>query len=118
MNGGTALTLGVGTVATVDTFKGEPGNPSPGIPMDKVQAMGIQAVWTGTPVGNFTVQVSNDNVTFTTLSGSSVAAGGAAGNFYWKDSSPAYKYVQVSYTGTSGSGSATVKLYKLTRNGL
>jgi hypothetical protein len=86
--------------------------------LDKTLGYSIQLVWTGTPTGNFTLQGSQDNITFTTLTGSTVAAGGGAGSFIIKDSTPYYKYVQVAYTATSGTGSLTAKLYKLSRSGL
>jgi hypothetical protein len=121
MNGGVGLALST-SGSTVDTFKGEPGNPSGGIPMDKVLGYGIQAVWTAanSPVGVLSLQVSMDNVNWTTLAGTNVSLTGSAGNTLWRDASPFYKYVRVAYTSTSGGTTdlVTCKMYKLTRTGL
>lgn len=79
----------------------------------------IQAAWTGAPVGNFALQVSNDPITpnpdtslptqptnWSTYTGTTVAAGGGAGNWLWQV--PAgFAFVQLIYTSTSGSGSLT-----------
>lgn len=121
MNSGAALSLAA-SGNTVDTYKGEPGNPSGGIVLDKVVGYAIQAVWTGStsPNGSLTLQASNDNVNWSTLSGTSVAVSGSAGNTLWKESAPYYKYVRVAYTRTSGGASDTVTctICKLTRQGL
>ncbi len=121
MNNGVALPM-ASSATTVDTFRGEPGSPSGGIPMDKTQGYGIQAVWTGTsaPNGTLRLQASMDNVTFTNITGSDVAVTGAAGDALWKDFSPGYKYVRGQWVRSSGGAtdSVTFKMKKLTRSGL
>lgn len=67
----------------------------------------IQAVFTGSPVGTFTIQSSNDQTNWDTISGSSVAIS-AAGSQSWNICNIGYPYLRVVYTRTSGSGSLTV----------
>lgn len=88
-----------------------------GINVRQFALCSIQAVWTGSPVGNFTVQTSNDIVpisagsdpasnvvNWTTYTGSSSAAGGSAGDLmYVLDFSP-YAWIRLAYTSTSGTG--------------
>lgn len=80
----------------------------------------IQLRWTGTPVGNFTIQVSNDLGTqvdgdaagtpvitnWTTLSGSSQAAGGASGDYLYNFDAIGWLWTRVVYTRTSSTGTA------------
>lgn len=78
----------------------------------------LQLVWTGTPVGDFTVQASNNNTqptnpptdpsNWTTLSSSTVAAGGAGGDFIYQLDVLGYLWVRVVFTRTSGSGALTL----------
>lgn len=92
------------------TYTGMPGLPVGGFALDRGTRYCIQAVWTGTasPVGTFTIQGSNDNVNWTTISNSSVAVNGA-GNVMWRDNAD-YKFVRVVYTATSGGSTDTVLL--------
>lgn len=89
-----------------------------GIDLNQLALGSIQAVWTGTPAGNFTIQVSNDIVqtnptgtdpaanvvNWTTYSGSTQAAGGAAGDFMWVLSDIGYRWVRLTYTRSSSTG--------------
>jgi hypothetical protein len=77
----------------------------------------LQAVWTGTPVGNFTVQYSADVGTdsagtgvtnWTTDSDSTIAAGGAAGDLAY-DIETSAKWVRLVYTRTSGTGTLSAR---------
>lgn len=90
---------------------------SNGIDLQQVYVGSIQAVWTGTPTGNLTVEISNDKVAvgvagnpssnvvnWTTLSGSTVAAGGAAGNTAWLLADIGYRWVRLKYTFGSSTG--------------
>lgn len=82
----------------------------------------IQAVWTGTPVGNFTIELSNDvgqtspdgSVTGVTnwslYTGSTQAAGGAAGNFMWLLDDLGAKWVRFKYTHSSSTGTLNARL--------
>lgn len=70
---------------------------------------GIQAVWTGSPVGTLILQISNDNVTFSDYTGSSTAVSGA-GDFMWNLLDIGYQWIRVKYTRVSGTGSLTVTL--------
>ena len=77
-------------------------------------AYSVQAAWVGTPVGNFTLEASDDEpgtsgdgigtnvVNWTTVGGSTVAAGGAAGTAMWNYTGAGYRWVRVRYTWTSG----------------
>lgn len=77
--------------------------------------VGIQLIFTGTPTGTFSVEVSNDYATengtpidsgtWTAISfGSAPTAGGAAGNIYLDINQLSAAYVRVVYSPTSGSG--------------
>ncbi len=80
----------------------------------------IQAVWTGVPVGNFTLEVSCDSgpidgivspsappQNWSFYTGSTVAAGGGAGNWTWDVTQSAVRWVRLRYTSASGTGSLT-----------
>jgi hypothetical protein len=82
----------------------------------------IQAVWSGAPVGDFKVQISNDIVEENTLrgadpasnvinwsdyTGSIQAAGGSSGNWMWLDKNIGYHWIRLVYTRTSGTGTLT-----------
>lgn len=90
----------------------------------------IQAEWTGAPVGAFTIQVSNDNaplaastsnpvgpdpaanvVNWSTYTGSAVVTTGAPGNWTWIAQLAPYKWVRLSYTATSGTGTVNANLF-------
>ena len=78
--------------------------------LDHQYGYSVQIAWTGTPTGDFTLEASNDNTTFITVSGSTVAAGGGAGNHLWEVDVAMYRYVRVKYTFTSGTGTWTQAL--------
>lgn len=67
----------------------------------------IQAVFIGTPMGTLNLQVSNDNVNWTTYTGSSTTVSGA-GNFAWLLGDIGFPWVQVVYTASSGTGSLSI----------
>jgi len=104
----TATNMGA-SFTTTKTYTGLDGNPTPGFCLDRCIGYAIQAVWTGAsaPVGTLRLQGSNDNVTFTNLTGSDQAVS-AAGDFIWKDSTPYYKFVRLAWVRTSGGGSDTL----------
>lgn len=89
---------------------------------DQYGLVDIQAVWTGSPVGNLYIETSNDVgttlpdgshgglVNWTTYTGSSQAAGGAAGDFAWHIWATGFKWIRLSYTFTSGSGTLNARV--------
>lgn len=91
---------------------------SSGIDLQHIFVGSIQATWTGAPVGNFTVEISNDKVAvgltdpsqfvthWTTYTGSSQAAGGGSGDWVWDIANIGYRRVRLKYTKTSGTGTA------------
>lgn len=91
---------------------------STAILMEQELFITIQAVWTGTPVGDFTLQISNDVGTdqfgagvthWTTYTGSTQAAGGASGDFVWNvDNYPA-KWIRLKYTHSSSTGTLNAR---------
>src|SRR5271165_1016330 len=69
--------------------------------IDTVDRYSVQFTWTGSPSGSVTVAGSNDNVNYTQIT--SQDCGGAPGGFLLNVDNPAYDWVQVGYTFTSGS---------------
>lgn len=65
----------------------------------------VQLAWTGTPVGDFTLQASNDGgSTWSTITGTTVAAGGVAGSHVYNTGDAYYWEVRVHYESGSSSG--------------
>lgn len=96
-----------------------------GIDLNQTVLYSIEAVWTGTPTGSFNLEVSNDIVpinsavgnpvaqdpaghviNWVTYTGSSTAVSGP-GNFLWNVLEAGYRWVRVSYTASSSTGSTT-----------
>lgn len=71
--------------------------------INEVVSYAVQAVFTGSPVGSLSLEGSNDNTTYTVIS-SSTAAVSAAGSYLVNVELPAYSYVRLVYTRTSGTG--------------
>jgi hypothetical protein len=72
--------------------------------------VGFQIVWTGSPTGDFTVEISNDATTWTEMTLSTpVAAAGSADNAFI-DCESAAKYIRLVYTRTSGTGTLNVHI--------
>lgn len=70
--------------------------------------VGIQLVWTGTPVGNFYVQGTIDDTTWTALDfGSIPTSGGAAGDHLLNMNNLPYRKIRVFFDRTSGTGALT-----------
>ena len=101
-----------------------------GIEVNQLYDLSIQASWTGAPVGTFTVQVSNDIVplapttsnpvgpdpaanviNWSTYTGSAVVTTGTAGNWMWITQLAPYKWVRLSYTATSGTGTVAANFF-------
>lgn len=74
--------------------------------INEVVSYSVQAVFTGSPVGNIELQASNDGVNFTLIPESYAAVTGA-GSYLINVELPAYSFVQVVYIFTSGTGSMT-----------
>jgi hypothetical protein len=83
----------------------------------------VQITWTGTPTGNFLIQgscdpgqVGNGGVVsgvsnWATISGTTVAAGGAPGSLLINLQNQYYRWFQVVYQGVSGTGTITSANY-------
>ncbi len=74
--------------------------------INEIVSYAIQAVFTGSPVGNIELQGSNDGINFTLIPESSAAVSGA-GSYLINVELPAYSFVQVIYTFGSGTGTMT-----------
>lgn len=82
----------------------------------------IQAVWTGSPVGDFTVETSCDAgpinpatgqptiTNWTLYTGSTLAAGGSTGSFVWRIRGAPDRWARLKYTRTSGSGTVDARV--------
>jgi hypothetical protein len=68
----------------------------------------VQAVWSGSPVGNIVIQAGNDNSNWKVIS--TTAAGGGSGSLLSNNDGIHYAYVQVLYNFTSGSGTLDVTI--------
>ncbi len=103
---------------------------SNGIDLQQEWIYSIQALWSGSGIGELKLQVSNDNpspplsgpagtdpaakvVNWTTYSGSasSTSATSGSSNFMWNVVYPGYRWVRVVYTATSGSGALTCQYF-------
>ncbi len=64
--------------------------------------------WTGSPVGNVSIQGSVDNVNWVDITGTVTACGGSSGSVTFDNQAPTgLPYLRVFYDFTSGSGSLT-----------
>ncbi len=79
--------------------------------------LSVQAVWTGTPTGTFSLECSFDGATFTTVPGASAEftansqaqPAGGAGSAVWNWSNVPGNMAQIRYTATSGTGTLTIR---------
>jgi len=91
--------------------------------LENIFGFSIQIVWTGTPVGVFTIQGSNDlgfknlqtgavtGVTnWTPLTSGTISAAGSAANGMFNDVGAYFRWVQISYAPTSGTGTASANM--------
>jgi ABC-type phosphate transport system substrate-binding protein len=84
--------------------------------IDQIYGFSMQAVFTGSPVGTFKLQASNDNINakfpqdvtnWTDIADSSEAISDAGG-ITWNFNGAFYRWVRVVYTRSSGSGSCDI----------
>lgn len=90
------------------------------IPLDQIFGFAVQAYWTGTPTGTIYLQASSqspptqnqvanggpDNITlWDTITGSPYSISGTSGSYMWNVNLAFYRYVQLVYTNSSGTGS-------------
>lgn len=87
---------------------------SPPIVLDQVYGFSFQAVFTGSPVGTFKLQCSNDDVKLASQvsNWSDIASSSksitAPGDIFWNIDNAFYKWVRVVYTAAAGSGTCNV----------
>lgn len=101
------MTVGSSTTINLSSsFKSDPRK------LESTPGYAIQFSWSGasTPVGTFSLEASNDNSVYTTINESTVAVSGASDSIMINVERPAYLYVRVSYTRTSGSGGSVLIL--------
>ena len=81
------------------------------IAIDLIDRIAFQVNWTGTPTGQFFVQVSNDKTAWVTLPLSEdVVAAGVADDALI-DVETAARYIRLIYTRTSGTGLVSVSTF-------
>ena len=80
----------------------------------------FSASWTatGSPVGDFTIEVSNDDSVWETVTDSTIAAGGGAGSHLWDIDNIRAKYVRLKYTSSSGGTGALVDAHFVIKGGV
>ncbi len=101
-----------------------------GIELNQEICWSIEAIWTDTPVGTLTIEVSNDIVplapsnsnpigpdpaanvvNWVTYTGSEVTTDGTDGNWLWNSQIASYKWVRLSYDRMSGDGTLNVSFF-------
>ncbi len=78
--------------------------------VSRMDNVGLEVTWTGTPTGTFQVMGSNSGVTFYALTFNPVLnqPAGSAGGYLIDLTQYPFKYLLLQYTNASGSGSITV----------
>lgn len=76
--------------------------------VSRMDNIGLELNWTGTPTGTISVLVSNSGVNFYALSSPTISqpSGSASGTTVQLNQLP-FKYMMLSYTNASGSGTLT-----------
>lgn len=79
------------------------------IDVSRMDSIGLEVTWTGTPTGTITVQASNSGVNFYALTFSPALAqpAGSAGGYVVDLQLYPFKYMMIQYVNASGSGSIT-----------
>ena len=106
--GGRAAQLYALTLSPNATMTGTATLTSQAVDLHFMRGYAAFAAWTGTPVGNFHLEGSNDNTNWATIANSTVAAGGAAGSNMWNMYLQEYRYVRLVYVNGSSTGTVTV----------
>src|ERR1700743_876235 len=81
------------------------------IPMDMLSLPygAFEAIWTGNPVGTFSIQGSLDNVNYYDTGSAVTNPAGSPGSYLENLGFPAgFRYIRLQYTNISGSGSLTI----------
>ena len=80
------------------------------VDISRMDNMGLEVTWTGTPTGTFQVMVSNSGINFYALTFSPVLTqpAGSGGGYAVDLNQLPFKYLMLQYANTSGSGSLTV----------
>lgn len=82
---------------------------TPSLNINEVSLNGIQCVWNGSsPVGVLSVNVSNDNINWTSMG--TLPVSGNSGSDAFNVQLSAFCWLQVVYTPTSGSGSLNISI--------
>ena len=79
---------------------------SQSVPVQYESNIGIQLVFTGSPTGTFTVQASNDNLNWETMTFSegAISASGSGSSHALSVKGFGFKWIRVVYTFSSGTG--------------
>ena len=110
-DGPAGTTLALPATGTVSTSKTYTGQTAGGVLVDATAGYGITVTVTGAVTGSLQVLVSNDNINFA-ASGAAIPVS-AAGTFAY-DAFARYKYVRLTYTATTGTGTALCLIKRLT----
>lgn len=80
------------------------------IDISKMDNIGLEVTWTGTPTGTFSVMVSNSAINFYALTFVPALAqpSGSAGGYAVDLNQVPFKYIMLQYVNASGSGTLTV----------
>lgn len=80
------------------------------IDISKMDNIGLEVTWTGTPTGTFTVNVSNSGISFYALTFSPALAqpAGSASGYAIDLNQIPFKYIMLKYINASGSGVLSV----------
>lgn len=80
------------------------------IDLSKMDSIGLEVNWTGTPTGTISIMVSNSGANFYALTFNPALAqpAGSASGYVIALSQYPYKYLMIQYVNSSGSGSLTV----------
>lgn len=75
------------------------------IDLSETTGYALHAIWTGAPVGTISANGSDDGINFVSVA--SNPTGGTSGQYLLNVEKIHYRYVQITYTFTSGTGSLT-----------